>query len=342
MPNPVTLKRIARQTNLSLAAVSYALRGSSKVSAATVERVREAARLLGYRPNFRVTELMTHIRAARTSRRGDTLALVFIEGRSGDTDDFVRSITEGAKSRATLRGLAMESFFLEELADSARRLAGILRARGVAGVVFAPVQKRARVDLDWPWDEFPFSVVGMAEWNQPVSRAGHHHFEAMRRALRQWEESGGGPAACWVDRASDERAHRGWSAAWLASEVSGAARRIRRSDATETLAFRKDWLTRLKPDCLVVSHFDELCLLREAGWKGGVERTLLLDWRPGCGAAGVDQGYDTIAASAVDLVVEQLYHNERGLPDPPRMLLFPGRWRSGEAAEPAGAGHEKK
>ncbi|MBC8010450.1 MAG: hypothetical protein H7067_10170 [Burkholderiales bacterium] len=79
----------------------------------------------------------------------------------------------------------------------------------------------------------------------------------------------------------------------------------------------------------MLSHFGELRELRAAGWDGPAERTVLLDWRAGEGASGIDQGYDAIAASAVDLVVAQLSHNERGLPDPPQMLLFPGRWRGG-------------
>jgi hypothetical protein len=41
---------------------------------------------------------------------------------------------------------------------------------------------------------------------------------------------------------------------------------------------------------------------------------------------GIDQRYDRVAAHAVDLVVAQLNNNERGPPDLPSMMLFPGRW----------------
>ena len=44
------------------------------------------------------------------------------------------------------------------------------------------------------------------------------------------------------------------------------------------------------------------------------------------GVGGVDPGYDRIAAHAVDLVVAQLHSNEFGVPDLPRIMLFPGRW----------------
>lgn len=334
MPTSITLQILARRAGLSVAAVSYALRGSPKVSAETVARVRELAGRLGYRPNARVAELMSHIRSARPSRGGDVLALVWLEGTRSEANEFSRAVQAGASRRADARGFLLESFWLEEVEGSARRLADILRARGVAGVVFAPVQRRTRVELDWPWDAFALAVIGMAEWNQAVSRAGHHHFEAMRLALRSLAAAGARCPACWLHREDDERAHRGWRAAWLAADIPGASRRLRLAGATDktpAVESPRAWLERMKPDALVVSHVGELETLRAAGWWGAPDRTALLSWRPGRQACGIDQGYDAIAESAVDLVIAQLRNNERGLPDPPQMLLFPGRWRKAEA-----------
>ena len=47
---------------------------------------------------------------------------------------------------------------------------------------------------------------------------------------------------------------------------------------------------------------------------------------------GIDPLYHDLAAKAVDLVVEQLHHNARGLPARPASLLVEGTWRD----EPAG------
>lgn len=328
MAAPVTLKGIARRAGLSTAAVSYALRGSPKVSAEVTAKVRALAEKLGYRPNPRVGELMSHIRAGRAVHRGDMLALVSLEGKRDDADGFLRHVFQGAKARAAQRGFGLELFWLEEVEGSVTRLASILRARGVAGVVFAPVQRQTKVELDWPWDAFPLAVVGMAEWSQPVPRAGHHHFEAMRRVLRHFEEIGARRPACWLSEADDERAHRGWRAAWLASDVRGAGRRLYLGTDGAGKRELAAWLERMNADALVVSHPGELERLRQAGWSGGEECSVLLSWQQGNGACGVDQGYDEIAGSAVDLVLAQLHHNSRGLPETPRMLLFPGRWQA--------------
>ena len=330
MTAPVTLKNIAVQAGLSTAAVSYALRGSDKVSPQVRSRVRKLAEKMGYRTNPRVRELMSQIRSGRAIRRGDVLALVCIEGHRGQFDFFMKSIIDAATRCASERGFQLEVFVMDELENSPRRLASILHARGVAGVVFAPVQQRTKVQLDWPWELFPVAVVGMAEWEQPVPRAGHHHYEAMRRALRHLKEIGAKRPACWINREDDERAHRGWRSAWLGSDVEHAAQRLYlgtvNPDPVELVA----WLKNMNPDSLIVSHPPDLVSLRAAGWTGGPDHTVLLSWKSGMKACGVDQCYERIAAAAVDLVFDQLNRNSRGLPDTPRMLLFPGDWHGAE------------
>ena len=72
----VTLKQVAAAAGVSLAAVSYALRGHGKVAVATRRRVTAAARQLGYRPNPRVASLMAHIRRGQADPRGERLAFI--------------------------------------------------------------------------------------------------------------------------------------------------------------------------------------------------------------------------------------------------------------------------
>jgi hypothetical protein len=45
--------------------------------------------------------------------------------------------------------------------------------------------------------------------------------------------------------------------------------------------------------------------------------------------AGIDVGHRMIAANAVDLVIGQLYRNERDVPSEPKKLLFEGHWVEG-------------
>lgn len=72
--------------------------------------------------------------------------------------------------------------------------------------------------------------------------------------------------------------------------------------------------------------------LEEAGW--GVPDDIgfvSLEYYPEHGdLAGVDQKSLTIGSAAVELVVEQLYHNERGVPETPKVVLIEGRWHPGK------------
>lgn len=330
MSSAPTLTAVARAAGLSVATVSYALRGSSKIPEATRAEVRAVAARLGYRPNARVAELMSHIRGGRSPDSAEVLALVWPEGSARDLDGFRHLVQAGAVERARARGCRLTSFWLSAHGTPAR-LAQVLRARGIAGVVFGPVNSGAPVALDWPWNDFAMAVVGMADWTQPLSRSGHHHYEAMRLTLTRLHESGARRPAAWFEAATNLRAHRGWQAAWLAYAPPGSARRLRIADPEDAQDW-PTWLARHRPDALVLGSTGELLAARKTGWKGPPDHTVLLSWQPGQGAAGIEQGYDTIAAHAVDLVIAQLQRNERGLPDPPRMLLFPGRWRDAASA----------
>jgi LacI family transcriptional regulator len=335
---PATLKTVAHAAGVSVSAASYALRGAPNIPAVTVAKVRAAADSLGYRPNARVAELMAHIRGTRKLPAAERLALVWPEGTrpKGPVDAFAKKIQTGARACAAARGYRLDEFWLESVENNAPRLAGILRARGIAGVVFAPVSRTARVELDWPWEHFAMAVIGTAEWNVPLSRAAHHHYEAMRLALSGLAQTGARRPAALVDPETNERAHRGWQGAWLAYAPGNAAESLLMTDATSPALSRvRAWLRKNKPDALVIDSDIALQRARAAGWSDTPFNTARLSWWQHHAQCGVDQGYDLIAAHAVDLVVAQLHRNERGLPDVPRTLLFAGRWMDARATDAA-------
>ncbi len=336
-PRP-TLHDVARAAGVAIATASYALRGSAKIPAATTARVRAAAERLGYRPNPRFAELMSAVRRGGPLASGDRLALVWPE--TIVRSPFARLVAEGARIRAETRGYALEEFRLSAYRRPGR-LAEILAARGIRGVVFAPVLAQARLTLDWPWDGFAMAVIGSADLGAPLSRAAHHHYEAMRLALEALARR---PAfrrpVAVLDAATNERAHRGWQAAWLAYAGPLAAERLRLIDTSPGAApdgparsaargFRDltDWWQASAPDALFVDGLATLATLRSAGIEPPPAALFTLSRAPGDPTPGIAQGYDIVAAHAVDLVIAQLQRNERGLPCPPRSLLFPGEWR---------------
>ena len=60
MPKPnVTMQEIADRLGVSLKSVSLAVNGTGRLSQKTRERILQAAREMGYRPNFAARSLVT-------------------------------------------------------------------------------------------------------------------------------------------------------------------------------------------------------------------------------------------------------------------------------------------
>ncbi|MBO3663174.1 LacI family DNA-binding transcriptional regulator [Microbacterium stercoris] len=120
----VTRDDVARLAGVSAAAVSYVINGTKKLSPETEERVADAIRKLGYRPN----------RAARALRLGsaETLGIIVPDA----TNPFFAALTHEVEIAAGRRGYSMIAVNADELAAGydAHRLE-MLVSRGVDGVI---------------------------------------------------------------------------------------------------------------------------------------------------------------------------------------------------------------
>ena len=332
-PTPVSLSAIARAAGVSLATVSYALRKHPKISAATRAVVLRAAESLGYRPNPRVASLMAHIRGGRAGATRECLAFVWVHTsrRESRANSFLRGVLRGATQRAAQLGFGLEEFWTGEDGMSDRRLAQILQARGIAGVVLSPVTTpEASVTLDWEWARFAAAVIGNVTWAPELHHAGHHHFLGMRLALGELEKLGFVRPAAVIERNANERSKHAWEAAFLTHHRDvAAAPGLIRIAGVEEFAATAAWLRSVRADSLLVSVGE---LLDNPTLPATCRRLGLpvftLHWEAGRagGLGGVDQRYDRIAGHAVDLVATQLNANETGVPELPCWMLFPGCW----------------
>ena len=75
-PSGISLKEIARQTNLSISTVSRALREHVDVSDETRNRILDAAKKLRYRPNMLVEALQTGKTRIHTGRKFFTVFMM--------------------------------------------------------------------------------------------------------------------------------------------------------------------------------------------------------------------------------------------------------------------------
>ena len=250
--------------------------------------------------------------------------------------------------RTSLREIA-EATGLSRMAVSldpkmpARRLADILRNRGIEGVVVAPLQGRIRErgSRELKFDFSAFAAVEISETVErpDLTRALHDQYVSMQRTLRELAARGYRRPGLVLERGLDMRTNGRWTAAWMRFAI--AADREGAETAGEPLlttgedaaAFR-EWFARIAPDVVVsvdgLGHrLMKACGLRyprDAGYA-----SLDVDGEPGefCRVSGIDQNSRLVGAAAVDSVVAAIQRGERGAPEHPQRIEVAGTWVEG-------------
>jgi LacI family transcriptional regulator len=334
LPRRPTLRDVARAAKLSVSGAAYALRGHPRIPAATIARVRALAEKIGYRPDARVATLMAHVRRSRLPDKRETLAFVWVSTYPGEKfppyhEHYLRTILAGATSRAQALGCVLAEFWLDAPGMTSARLAGILRSRGITGVVFSPAMHDLAIKLDWPWDTFACAIIGNTDWSPGLHRAGHHHYRSMWLALQRLRGEGFRRPATVLSPTIHDRIHGVHAAAFQINHPSPElARQLIQFALPEDCRGLERWSQRIAPDALIAGWPVDAPTARSLRRVAPTARCVVtLDWQPGGALAGIDVGNEHIAASAVDLVVGQLHRHERGVPTNPATLLLDGVWR---------------
>ncbi|WP_052362142.1 LacI family DNA-binding transcriptional regulator [Geminisphaera colitermitum] len=335
MPRP-TLRQIARKAGVSLSTVSYALRQHANVSRETQERIASVAAELGYTTDPRLMSLMAHVRAARLDAQREVLALVWPEQSKEVTREstYFYWVREGVRRRAGQLGFAVEEFWPHQEHMPLGRLLDVLFARGIYGLVFASTLHPPTGIESADFSRVAVAKIGLAEWPVRFHLSAHNHFMGMTLTMRELLAGGFRRPAALIRRHVHELNFGAYEAAFLQNHPGRDTQRGRRA-AERLFMLLPDvhkidiqgvcaWLTQEEPDVLVCSDI-------EAWPKSMSGRMPQMRWASllraeNVGGAGVDQEYEQIAANAVDLVMEQLNRNERGVPAAPKMLLTNGRW----------------
>jgi len=331
--NRPTLQDIARQLGLSKMTVSRALRGEPHVRRDVVEAVHATADALGYRPDPEISKLMSHMRRTRRSESPRTLAFIWAEKSAGELrqSSWSMQLVSGARTRATQLGFELAEFHLAEKGMTAPRLSTILEARGIPGFILSPLISRSRGHVSMRWEKFSSAMIGLGFARPPQHRVHHHHFLGMMETLRQLKKQGYRRIGFFSGATIDERMFGAWSASFLTHHP------LPRSEAVKLLCLRREptrqalheWMSKARPEAiidggqLIWSWLKGIRIPEELGYA-------TLSWQADqADRAGIDQQADVLGAAAVDLVVEQFHHNERGTPLHPKIVMTAGEWRAG-------------
>ncbi len=329
-----TLVAVAKEAGVSRMTVSRVLRNAGYVAAPTKERVFSAVRKLSYRPNPMVSAFMSYVRSGSVDKRAGVLAYLTSGAKRGvwRNHDTYLQFHDGAFERAERLGYRLEEYWLNQPDLSSQRLSRILYARGICGVVVAPMgTSHGHLNLDW--DKFSAAAIGYSLLKPYLPRVSNDQYNSVLTALRELRKLGYRRVGLAMARRDDERVHYHWSAGYLSFQQRWKQRNSpglympRDWNRDSALA----WVEKTKPDAVVATELIMYEWLTEAGYRFPEDVGFVhLDWSakfPHC--AGIDQAASEVGSAAVDIVVEQINHNKFGLPARQRTVMLPGQWVPG-------------
>lgn len=339
-PRPVSLRDIAARTGVTIMSVSRALRGSPQVSAAKREEILRVARELGYRPDPQVSRLMALMRANKTRRADTVLALINTRHERGIhlREPHLNALYQSAAQRADTLGYKLEEFWLADPDLSPRRQQSILIARGIEGLLLFPFERGQR-SVPLELSRFAVTGVGRSHDSVPCDRATPNHFAAVKIALEHLAALGFTRLGLALFDGTNERTDRRYSAAYcdfVQCQAPEARIPLLECLAWDAAAFRA-WFDQHRPQVVLThgEHIREFAALdlslhapRDFGY---VNLNHMGKTEP---SSGIDQNYGLVGAAAVDLLVGQLNHQDRGLPPFPRSVTIHGFWRDGDSLPP--------
>lgn len=342
-----TIKSIAEAARVSVATVSLALRNHPRISRETIDRIHGIAHRLGYRPNPLVTALMTHVRATSATRNEAVATLAFVNAYT-EKDPLKVSPSfalnyKGAVDRAQQLGYRLDVFWAKEPGMTARRLTNILLARGIYGILVGPLPHgKGHLSLLWP--NFSASSIGYSMWRPHLHRAVSHHAHAMSLALRKLGRLGYRRIGLAMSPNFNERVDHHWLANFLFHQfyLPEKARVPPLIDETNNMQNFPKWFKEHRPDAVISPHisgYEWLVKLKvnvpnEIGFAH-------LDLEPsGMTLSGINQRPELVGAAALDLLINQLNRNERGIPADPKLVLIESTWVDGSSTRKPVVGGE--
>jgi LacI family transcriptional regulator len=326
--------------------VSRVLRNSPHVASATRAKVQRAARKLGYRPNPQVARLMAIVRGAKGRRVQAVIGVIRDDIPDDELHDRAYQYVSIAdiRARAEQHGYRAEEFFLGRGGLTPARLGGILRARGVEGIIVSPQSSRI-IGTELDYSPFAAATFGYGLPSPALHRASTNMTQGILMAATELERRGYRRIGIAITQWIDARADHTYSGALLHYQQT-----VPRRNRVPLLLFPENnvareadvfcaWCLRHRPD--VVISFDTYVpdwIARRLGRRIPADIGLVVhDWTERMSKfAGIHHRRAHVAAAAVDLVATQLMHHEHGIPEVPRQILIPPAWIDGPSIRAAG------
>lgn len=334
--NRITLKHIAEKAGVSRMTVSLALRNDASLPENTRLRIQAIAEELGYQPDPDIARLMEVVRAKKIRTELSKIAyLTTYHNRSDWQQQSTQQLYyEGARQRAREYGYELEEYWLRTPGLTARRLSEIIYNRGIEGALVAPLPTPEPIFDGFYWDYISAVELGYSLPQPALNRACNHQFQSMMLLARTLYKLGYRRIGLAMARDQDDRVNHNWRAAYVAAQSLWAKPPHQipflLSNRWSKSIFRR-WLNTNRPECIISIGKDVARWLHEMGFETPRDVGLAnVDLSPDMKAlTGIDQNSRMVGVAALDLLISQIRHNERGIPTVPRVVMVEGTFVKG-------------
>lgn len=331
----LTQKDIARQTGFTQATVSLALSNHPSISKETRERVAAEARKMGYAPDPYLSGLSAYRKRTRPAKYQATLAWLSNHGNDFDWKKSIPfgSYHKGASERSGQLGYRLEDHCLRSENMTPQRMARLLRARNISGLLLAP-QPEADLSIEFDFKRFSAITFGYTLVKPPLHMVTLHQFRSMKTLFQKLLDLGYQRPGLALANESDRRADRNWSAAFWSKQRDLPHRQrvpLLLGDPLTQDVFTK-WFQKYRPDVVVSIWAMVHDWLKAAGEKVPETTGLALLSVPDGGKlfSGIWENPELIGSRAVEFLVDLIHRGECGVPDVPLYQLVDGTWVDGK------------
>lgn len=338
-----TVRDIAARLGCSPNTVSLALKNDPRVKPSRAQLVRKVAEQMGYRPDPKLAQMMSHI-ATKGKRTFSKLGVLV--GADFDRPDPWRAkrgvelgfdrFYEGMSRRMYELGYEFDCFWLGQPKMSAARVRQIILHRGIEGlIVFSYGSAPAVINFDF--SGFAASVIGRGLAHPRLDACGANLHNDLDCVVRNALRLGYRRIGLALPEAAAARSLHCWEAAYQFYQST-----LRPRDRLQVCVFDPGnakpllrWIRSEVPDCVIglATTYEVLRSAGRADYRTLGFATLIAEPRlPEM--AGINLPHHLIASKAVDVVVERLRSNRVGLPERPELTLFDGEWYDGPSLPP--------
>lgn len=338
-----TQRDIAIKAGVGRSTVSLALKGYPKITLKTRERILKIAESLGYVPDPMLSALANY--RNRISQRAfhGTVAWVVnvLSDYKWESGPYYSSYFSGASKRAESYGYHLEKFTFGANGVTANRLASILKARNVTGILLCP-QPKADMRMSFRWDEFSMVTFGYTLVDPLLHTVASAHYLNTRRAAHELLTRGYRRIGLVIDEKTDRRCGSNVLAGYLVEQALDdrmaklppfsdyEAENTGTEEYKEKLAA---YIKRHKIDSLLTSDYKIIDTLAKIGLSVPHDIGVAGISLPNMDGpiSGMVEDSAQIGSVAMDILVGMVQRGECGVPASPLRTHLEGVWHEGSS-----------